>query len=484
MPLLNCFRTRVRFPPPPPFFWAGPIYRPALHCLTARRHPAALLKSIPMQTESLRRALHDLLGIPTVRCDLAPESRGQIERDGIIVEKWIWTSEPGSRVPSVLYRPAHPTAPMPSIVITCGHGGSKSQWQYTYIPQLYARLGLACLVLDPIGEEERHICGDMGTRAHDPEEVHTRADGAGRLIMGKLVFDTMRGIDFLFTRSDIDRERVGVAGNSLGGAKASWMLALDTRLKLALVSGWALCDTMTVTGKFCTRVPNQRLRTLCTWPEFLSLSAPHCAVLILNGDADVIIDTEGDSAAWEGTRNAVACAAPNFPDGHIACWFEPAGGHRPYFGYTVALGMDPPPPRRPRFRPRREPTHPQLGRLVRRQRRRPGKTLRHRPSPARRHPSRPRHPAHTPHRPGVPPPGGDRRPALHPGRLAGADPGMIEKRAVRLLPVEGDPPLLMPGQISLSQFIHIPRRFSQCLLQKSSALCFVFRIPRCVGRES
>ena len=290
-----------------------------------------------MQTESLRRALHDLLGIPTVRCDLAPESRGQIERDGIVVEKWVWTSEPGSRVPSVLYRPAHSDAPMPSIVITCGHGGSKSQWQYTYIPQLYAKLGLACLVLDPVGEEERHICGDLGTRAHDPEEVHTCADDAGRLIMGKLVFDTMRGIDFLFTRSDIDRERVGVAGNSLGGAKASWMLALDTRLKLALVSGWALCDTMTVTGKFCTRVPNQRLRTLCTWPEFLSLAAPHCAVLILNGDADVIIDTEGDSAAWEGTRNTVASAAPNFPDGHIACWFEPAGGHRPYFGYTIAL---------------------------------------------------------------------------------------------------------------------------------------------------
>ena len=45
-------------------------------------------------------------------------------------------------------------------------------------------------------------------------------------------------------------------------------------------------------------------------------------------------------------------------------------------------------------------------------------------------------------------------------------------------------PILMPSQISLSQFIYIPRRISQCLLQKSAALCFVFRIPRCVGRES
>jgi len=152
------------------------------------------------QADSLRRELHALLGIPTDRCELAPESRGQLERDGIVIEKWIWTSEPGSRVLSVLYRPKNALEPMPAIVMTCGHGGSKSQWQFAYVAQIYARLGVACLVLDPIGEEERHITGGMGTRAHDPEPVHNCADSAHRLIMGKLVFDTMRGIDYLLTR--------------------------------------------------------------------------------------------------------------------------------------------------------------------------------------------------------------------------------------------------------------------------------------------
>ena len=94
---------------------------------------------------------------------------------------------------------------------------------------------------------------------------------------------------------------------------------------------------MTESGKFCTRVPNQRLRKVCTWPEYLSLAAPHCAVFILNGDADVIIDKDGDGTAWNGTRRHVAEAAPNFPDGHIACWFEPEGGHRPYHGYKITL---------------------------------------------------------------------------------------------------------------------------------------------------
>jgi dienelactone hydrolase len=285
----------------------------------------------------LRQKLHTLLGIPSERCDLAPESRGIIEHDGVVIEKWIWTSEPGSRVTSVLYRPKNPTPKMPAMVITCGHGGSKSQWQYVYVPLLYAHLGLACLVLDPIGEEERHISGGMGTRAHDPEPVHSCADQASRLIMGKLVFDTMRGIDFLLTRSDIDPDHIGVAGNSLGGAKATWMLALDTRLRLGLVSGWGYGDHLTRHGKFCTRIPNQRMREHGTWDDFLSLPAPHCAVLILNGDADTVIDDIGDSAIWEQTRKTAETVSARFPASHLDCWFEPQGGHRPYHGNKIAL---------------------------------------------------------------------------------------------------------------------------------------------------
>ncbi|MBT5874714.1 MAG: hypothetical protein HOH43_14955 [Candidatus Latescibacteria bacterium] len=294
-----------------------------------------------MHATQLRETLSRSLGIPHDRCELAAEHRGDLVWDGLVIEKWVWSSEPGSRVPSVLYRPKNVKGKMPAVVLTCGHGGSKSHWQYTYIPQLYARLGIATLVLDPIGEEERHKEGHLGTRAHDPESVHLRAQAAGRLIMGKLVFDTMRGIDFLLERSDIDENRIGVAGNSLGGAKAGWMLALDTRLKIALVSGWTFDDTMVSYGKFCTRIPNQLLRSHCDWPEFLALAAPHCAVLLLNGDADVVIDKNGDGAAWRGARAAVSSASPLFADkgarGAIASWFEPGGGHRPYHGYPVAL---------------------------------------------------------------------------------------------------------------------------------------------------
>jgi hypothetical protein len=289
---------------------------------------------------SMRDKLWKMLGIPEARVQLEPESRGCFELDGLVIEKWVLTGEPGSLIPAVLYRPKEAPDPMPAVVLTFGHGGSKSHPSYQYLGQLYAKMGVACLAMDPIGEEERHIQGGMGTRAHDPAPVHHRAWNAGRPIMGKLVLDTMRGIDFLLQRDDIDPKRIGVAGNSLGGAKAGWMAALDTRLRFAIVSGWAF-DDVTLNSKFCTRVPNEHMRKLLSWSQYASLAAPHCALLVMNGDADVIIDRGGDGSAWRGTRAAVDEAAEVYASlghpGRIRCWFESGGGHRPYPAHREGL---------------------------------------------------------------------------------------------------------------------------------------------------
>lgn len=292
--------------------------------------------------QQMRGRLAEMLGIPDRRISLEPDARGQFESDGVIVEKWVLAAEPGSRIPAVLYRPQRaPAERMPAVVLTYGHGGSKSHPAYNYLGQAFAKLNIVCLAIDPIGEEERHQELRRGTRAHDPEAVHQAAWNAHRPIMGKLVFDTMRGVDFLLTRDDVDPDRIGVAGNSLGGATAGWMAVLDTRLNFAIVSGWAFGPAVEKWGKFCTRVPNEQMRRMLQWHEYLGLAAPHCSVLVTNGDSDVIIDREGTGEAWRDTDAAVAQAEEIYAalgaPGGIKTWYEKGGGHRPYPAHPEVL---------------------------------------------------------------------------------------------------------------------------------------------------
>ena len=125
-----------------------------------------------------------------------------------------------------------------------------------------------------------------------------------------------------------------------GGAKSGWMAAVEGRIKMAIVSGWAYHD-VTLQSKYCTRLPNERMRERLRWIDYAALAAPDCAVLIMSGDADGIIDRDLDGRAWAGTREAVEGAGRTYEQqgasGKIRAWFEPAGGHRPYFVYKEAL---------------------------------------------------------------------------------------------------------------------------------------------------
>lgn len=298
--------------------------------------PGVTPKAFAEWQHDLREELTGLLGIPDDggRVKLDSVYRGSIERDRFVIEKWVYTAERGSRIPAVLYRPAAPQGLMPAVVLAYGHGASKSHPSYQYVAQLYAKLGIAVLAADPIGEEERHVSGKMGTRAHDDARAHRRANRAGRSIMGKLVFDTMRGVDFLHNRDDIDPNRIGVVGNSLGGALAAWMAALEPRLDFAVVSGWGYGSNFEKIGKQCTREPIFKMREQVSWRQFLALSAPQCDVLVLNGQADVVIDQNGNGAAWRDTQKVVdsseSIQAAFSQPFVITTWLVDGGGHRPY----------------------------------------------------------------------------------------------------------------------------------------------------------
>ena len=56
--------------------------------------------------------------------------------------------------------------------------------------------------------------------------------------MGQRVADMLAGVSVLAARPEVDASRLATVGLSLGGEAVMHIAALDTRLKVAVSSGW------------------------------------------------------------------------------------------------------------------------------------------------------------------------------------------------------------------------------------------------------
>ncbi|GMW00775.1 MAG: hypothetical protein AMXMBFR84_19120 [Candidatus Hydrogenedentota bacterium] len=256
----------------------------------------------PERSEYLRKEMRSILTLPAERVELDARTHQTLPGDGITIESVSYAAEPGSRVTALLYLP-DAARPVPAVVVACGHGGSKSALYAQYAGQLYAKRGIACLVPDTIGEEERNTEGRMGARGHDlyrmkPEErlLFERRDFP-RSILGKIVLDLSRGVDYLETRHEVDASRIGVMGYSLGGASAGCLAILDDRIRAAVIAGWGFTPLAVGYGKECTRLPYEDFKSLMRWGEMTALLAPHAATLFINGEHDTVIDKDENGAA-------------------------------------------------------------------------------------------------------------------------------------------------------------------------------------------
>jgi dienelactone hydrolase len=54
----------------------------------------------------------------------------------------------------------------------------------------------------------------------------------GQVLYGMMMFDELRALDFLASRPEVDPQRIGVLGMSMGSTKAWWLAALDPRVRL------------------------------------------------------------------------------------------------------------------------------------------------------------------------------------------------------------------------------------------------------------
>jgi acetyl esterase/lipase len=185
-----------------------------------------------------RRELYSLMGdLPDRQRPIAGRQRSEVTRDGFVLETWDLDLNGIETVPAYVARPSGAAGRRPAVVFNHSHGGGYTIGKQelldgrTYLqPEPYARaltgLGYTVLCID-------HWV--FGERSHTSElDTFKAMLWQGRVLWGMMVYDSLRGLDWLAARADVDAARVATVGMSMGSTMAWWLAALDERIKVTV----------------------------------------------------------------------------------------------------------------------------------------------------------------------------------------------------------------------------------------------------------
>ncbi len=187
----------------------------------------------------VKAALLKLLDRPRVPLNVKVEVT-KTEPVEIVTEQLSFASEQRAggdeeRVPVLLVRPEHADAKLPCVIVLHGTGGNKES-QRGFLVDL-AKRGIMGVAIDARYHGERAE-GKKGAEAY--VEAITRAwqAKAGEPQEHPFYYDTCwdlwRTADYLATRPDVDPQRLGMIGFSMGGIQTWLAAAVDERIKVAV----------------------------------------------------------------------------------------------------------------------------------------------------------------------------------------------------------------------------------------------------------
>lgn len=95
-----------------------------------------------------------------------------------------------------------------------------------------AERGYVTFAPDAIAFEERNWTADKSGRA-EYFELATRLV-QGYTLLAKVLYDVSVGLDYLESRPEVDKNKIGFIGHSYGGRMAIWSPAFDKRIKVSV----------------------------------------------------------------------------------------------------------------------------------------------------------------------------------------------------------------------------------------------------------
>lgn len=230
--------------PPPPLQqpWDGvpEIYRDLP--IGKFKIPATLDEWQQRRPEVKRIVVESLGEMPPRPSPLKISTISVDQKDGYRIEKFEFDNEVGYRVPGYIAIPDKRNGRLPAILTMHGHGSSKEN-MFGYEPtsqnvaEMLALKGYVVLGIDSYFNGERKGSGPAGdmevmTRGSDQEMSLFKLNlWLGRTLWGMMLRDEQIALDYLASRPEVDPERIGAQGMSMGSTRAWWLAAIDDRVK-------------------------------------------------------------------------------------------------------------------------------------------------------------------------------------------------------------------------------------------------------------
>jgi dienelactone hydrolase len=197
----------------------------------------------------VRATLEKLIGdIPPRPVKLTVKIISREEKDGYILEKFVFDNEVDSWVPGYFAYPVDAKGKVPVVLALHGHSSNKdnvfapdsaNQRQGIInqgVAPILLKNGFAVMAIDSYFNGERRgegPAGKMEMQENNNQEMSLFKLNLwfGRSLWGMQLRDEQMALDYLVTRPEIDSNRIGVEGMSMGSTRAWWLAALDNRVK-------------------------------------------------------------------------------------------------------------------------------------------------------------------------------------------------------------------------------------------------------------
>jgi dienelactone hydrolase len=299
-----------------------------------------------------RQKVRELLHYDPPHCDPRPEVVERVDCGEYVREKVLFQTTPDVRVPAYVLLPKGAAGRRPAIVALHDHGAfftwgkekivavenehpSLAEFKRTYygnrsFASELAKRGFVVIAIDmfywgerrmwlpndpPAWRERDTMTAEQVTAFHRRSSEQTWLVGtglfeAGITWSGLMFMDDIRTVDYLVSRPEVDPNRIGCCGLSVGGFRSAHLAGLDARIKAAVVVGWMSTYGDMLQSHLTSIGPMKIIPGLYQSMDLPDVVAMNCpgALMIINGTQDALFPLPGVHAAFDKVAQVYAKA--------------------------------------------------------------------------------------------------------------------------------------------------------------------------------